>query len=683
MSDQKKQESEFIRKAEAQVLEHLSKETFGVSELASALHMSRSNLLRKIRKDAGLSASQFIRRVRLENAMELLRENNLSVSEVSYAVGFGSASYFIKCFREHYGYPPGEVSKRGDEPFPAPNRSSNKKRWLAGSVILVLIVLGTLLWLPRPKTRANTLLEKSIAVLPFKNESGDSSNVYFVNGLMESTLNNLQKMEALRVTSRTSVESYRNSDKSLPDIARELNVNYIIEGSGQKVGDQVLLHIQLIEAATDRPIWSEQYNREIGDIFALQNEIARNIADAIQAAVTPEELEQIQKAPTENLVAYDYFLQALEPIYAGTREGFLQAISLLEQAVAEDPHFALAHANMAISYYFLDQYKVEKQYTEAINTYADKALLYDPKLAEGLIAKGMYYLQAGEFRLALPHLEKALEYNPNSPAAVQVLADYYARVQPDTEKYLEYALKGLQINAAGLDSTTQSYTYLTLSNALVQSGFVEEAITYIDKSLAYDPNNYYGPLLKIFIQYAKEQDMPAMTHRLRSEWQADTTRMDILQEVAKSYYFREEYDSAYFYYQKYMRVKTERGLNFYPQEDIKIGVVYEKQGLEEVAARLVASYAGYCERDQSIYKTASTAVLRSYQGDYDGAIAQLRTFSTQDHIQYWILLFIEQDPLIKQLMSHPGYQDVKARIDQRFWDNHNRLKTTLEEKGLL
>jgi TolB-like protein len=321
------------------------------------------------------------------------------------------------------------------------------------------------------------MADKSIAVLPFKNESSDSSNLYFVNGLMESTLNNLQKIKDLRVISRSSVEKYRNTNKTIPEIAEELNVSYFVEGSGQKIGDQVLLNIQLIEASGDRHLWAEQYNREVVDIFELQNEVARNIVSSIEVIVTPAELELIEKKPTEDLLAYDYYLQALDPFYSRTNEGLQQAIGLFEKAIEQDPEFALAYANVAISYYLLEMSQTEKQYTEKINSYADKALLYDSKSAESLIAKAFYYIQTKEYRLALPHLEKALEYNPNSSFAVQMLADFYFRLIPNSGKYLEYALKGVQLDVAANDSVTQSYLYLNLSNAFIQNGFVDEALS--------------------------------------------------------------------------------------------------------------------------------------------------------------------------------------------------------------
>ncbi len=686
MSGTSLHETEFIKQAESLIQEQLSNEQFGVSELAEAMHMSRSSLLRKIKKQTGFSASQFIRQIRLREAMVLLKQGSMTVSEISYRVGFGSTSYFIKCFREYYGYPPGEAAKKGreDQPLPPPRRK--RIRLLVMTLLLLGLVTSGIFIFKKPsvsKTSADPTLEKSIAVLPFKNESADTTNVYFINGLMESTLNNLQKIEDLRVVSRTSVEQYRNTEKAIPEIARELNVNYFVEGSGQKVGDQVLLHIQLIEAASDRPIWSEQYSRRVGDIFALQNEVARKIADAIEALVTPAELEQIGKVPTENLVAYDYYLQALEHLNDFPLPGAERALPLLEKAVEEDPQFSLAYANIAIAYFFMDLYKADKQHTQQINEAADKALLYDSHSAESLIAKALYYMNTEEYRLALPHLEKALEYNPNSAAVIQILSDYYARIIPDTGKYLEYALMGVQRRVGDNDSTSRSYTYLHLSNALVQSGFVDEALIYINQSLAYDRNNYYAPLLKVFMKYAKDRDLVRAREGLRREWQKDTTRLDILQEVAKFHYFERQYDSAYYYYHKFVRARESNGLNILPQEDAKIGYVYEKMGFDRRAADFFRSYADYCEKDQSIYKGASMAVKLAHEGKPDQAIEQLRIFSRQENYQYWILLFMEMDPMMEPLKRHPDYPEILKQIKDRFWENQAELKKTLQEKDLM
>ena len=678
--------SNFIEQTEAIILENLANERFGVSELADAMHMSRSNLLRKIKKQTQLSASQFIRQFRLQQGMELLKETSLTVSEISYQVGFGSTSYFIKCFREQYGYPPGEVGKGTAEEDEKNNVQPHflKRYRLAVVIAVTLAIIGAGFFFINKKDPVSKIkIEKSIAVLPFKNESNDSTNLYFVNGLMESASNNLQKIEDMRVVSRTSVEKYRQTDKGVPEIAKELNVNYVVEGSGQRIGNQVLLNIQLIEASSDRPIWVEQYNREIDDIFALQNDVAKKIADAIEAVVTPSELEQIEKKPTENLLAYDYYLQALDPFYSRTKEGLEKGILLFEKAVEQDPQFALAYANLAISYYFLDIYQKQKQYTELINNYADKALLYDSKSDISLIAKALFYMHTEDYRLALPHLEKALEYNPNSAPVVQVLSRLYNDYIPDTAKYLQNALRGIQLNVATNDSIDQSFVYLDLSNALAQSGFTQEAMKYINKSLDYNPNNFFAPHLKAFIQYAEDEDYEQLKKTLQNEFERDSTRLDILQDIGKLYYFQEDYDSAFTYYEKFVEAKKKYDLNIYPHEDMKIAVVYEKMGFEEQASDFIKTYSEYCEKDESIYKSASTAIKYVHEGKQEMAIAQLKIFAEQDNYQYWILLFLEMDPLITPLKSHPDYKETIQKIKDRFWENQAELKKSLEEQGLI
>ena len=378
-------QGKFIEQAEAFVLENISNEQFGVSELADEMYMSRSNLLRKIKKQTELSASQFIRQVRLQKGMELLKETELTVSEISYKVGFSNNSYFIKCFREHYGFSPGESRKEviedpeiesqiepehiKTEVFVEEDITSFLKKYSLQVVLATFLIIAVVSYLFIQNSSSNSEvssnnLKKSIAILPFKNMSSDSTNLYFVNGLMESTLNNLQKIEDLRVISRTSVEKYRNTDKTVLEIAEELNVAYLLEGSGQRIGNQVLLNIQLIDASNDMPIWAQQYNNKIVDVFLLQNTVAKKIAEAIKAKVTPAELQQINKKPTENILAYDYYLKGLENQNEQSEAGLNKAILNFEKAIEEDSKYANAHAQIAICYYYLDVNKIEKKYLD-------------------------------------------------------------------------------------------------------------------------------------------------------------------------------------------------------------------------------------------------------------------------------------------------------------------------------
>lgn len=686
MPDSNSIENDFLKQITSIVEDNISNEQFGVSELASEIGMSRSNLLRKIKKLTNLSVSRFIRQVRLEYAKELLEQTPVNVSEVSYKVGFSSTSYFIKCFGDQYGFPPGEVGKREENKNNSEHEIKQKKKSgvVIVGVVLSFIVLATLLFIIlKPNSTQKTNIEKSIAVLPFINDSNDSSNIHIINGLMESVLNNLQKIEDLRVISRTSVEKYRNNPRTSPEISEELNVSYIVEGSGQKIGNKILLNIQLIEASTDKHLWAEQYEREAKDIFELQKEVAKNIAAKIEVIITPEETEQINKILTKDLLAYDNFLKGLDLMQSGVYENLDSGIIWFEKAIKRDPQFARAHAGIAISYFFKDALFSEKKYSELINNYADKALLLDSKLPQSLIAKALYYINNGENMEALPFLEKALEYNPNSALVINILSDFYTRYVPNTEKYLEYALKGVRLDIASHDSVTASYIYLHLSNAFMQTGFVSEAKKYINKSLEYNPENPYSEYVKAFILYAKHLDSEQILKSMLEILNRDTNRLDVLQEVGKIYYFMRDFENAFKYYNRFIEIKETQNLDIYQAENSKIGVVFEKVGELEKSKQLLASFKEYAENEKSIYRNLNLTMYYAYSGDTENALENMEMFTMETNFHYWILLFFEMDPLLDNIRNLPEFKKILTKIESNFWENHKKIRKSLEEKRLL
>ena len=685
-------DNNFLHEITALIEENIANEQFGVSELAEKMSMSRSNLLRKVKKHTDSPVNQLIREVRLKRGMVLLRTTALNVSEVSDQVGFGSVSYFIKCFREYYGYPPGEAGKRAAEMEAAvvepqalqermPGRWSARLRWGALALILVAAVALTGYYVWRG-TATKSSLEKSIAVLPFKNDSGDSTNVYLINGLMESTLNNLQKIRDLRVISRTTSEKYRNTAKSIPEMARELDVHYFIEGSGQKIGDQILLNIQLIEGTTDRHLWSRQYKREAKDIFALQQEIAHSIAKEIQAFITPEEAQQIEKIPTEDLEAYDEYMKGRELLYESSAGSLQKSINLFQDAIKRDPHFAQAYAAASIAYYYLDLFQINKKYSKEISEYADKALLYDEKSAESLIAKALFFMHKKEYKEAAPYLEKALEFNPNSGIVAHFLSELYNGYLPNAEKYIEYALLGVRIDGGSGDSSTVSFKYLHLSNALMQAGFIDEALEYVNKSLAYNPDNPFSGYLRIYILYAKHEDVQSTCSALVKEFQKDTTNFIMLQEVGKMYYFQRNYAEAYKYYKRYLAITEARGMDIFKHENLKIGIVLQKAGQEKKGRARIEAFQRYVETDSSIYRHASLAAYYSYLGDGPKVIEHLKLFSREKDYQYWVLFFTV-DPIADSVEDLPEFKKAMQQVRDRFWENHKKVRANLEEKGLL
>lgn len=880
-------DNDFLNQLTKIIEENISDEMFGVSELANEVSMSRSNLLRKLKKSTNLSVSQFIRLIKLRKAMELLKTSSLTVSEVSYQVGFSSTSYFIKCFREEYGYPPGEAGKREDFPLdktpthqlaaimftdiegytavmqqdeekalkfrkrhrevfesitekfhgkilqyygdgtlstfssaidavrcgielqlsfgeepripvrigihtgdilfsedgiagdgvnvasrieslasaqsvfisekvydevknqsgiqtasmgvfelknvdkplevyaitnpglfvPDKNSITGKVKSTAPAALkesanerknvgikwillpLIAVLLGYILFTndsfknitQKSSAIDQAQIKKSIAVLPFINDSNDSSNIYIINGLMESTLNNLQKIKDLRVISRNSVEKYRNNPKPTREIAQELKVKYLIEGSGQKIGDQIMLHIQLIDASSDKHIWSEQYIREAKNIFKLQAEVAKNIADEIEVMITPEVEDRINKAPTDDLAAYDYFLKGLDLLYTRIPENLEKAINYFEKAIEHDPDFARAYAAIAMAYYFLDEGQAEKKYAKLINHFADQALLLDTQLPQSLIAKALVYMHAEKYELAVSYFEKALEYNPNYDVAIAFLVDLYVHHLPDTEKYLEYALKGINIDVNADDSIIASITYLHISNAFMQSGFIDEAEEYINKSLEYYQGNLYSAYTRAFIMYAKNRDLQQTLDLLIEALNADSTRLDImheakfdiLQEVGKIYYYMRDYENAYPYYKKFLEIKRGLNLDVFSTENAKIGVVLFEMGQIEESEKLFEAYKDYAENDQSIYKHQWFAMYYSYKGDTKKAIEHMKLFAQQDHYTYWTFSINKMDPLFDNIKDLPEFNAIMKNMETKFWKYHEKIRNTLEEQGLI
>jgi len=436
----------FISKLTEIIQANLGNENFGINELVHEAGISHYSLNRRLKAIANKSIKQFIREVRLQKALEILQNEEVHVSEVAYKVGFGSPAYFNTCFHEFYGFPPGSV-KKGDyteakemKPVNGQHKLKKKARriiFLLLSGILVISVLAYLVYhilfinsSTFTGTSANNR-EKSIAVLPFKNLSNTDVNQHFIDGVMEEILANLSKIHDLRVVSRTSAEQYRNDlTKSLPEIARELKVNYIVEGSGQKDDNNFILRVQLIKAGRkETHLWAESYNREIRepkDVYSIQSQIAQVIATELKAVITPEEKILIEKVPTVNLTALDFYqlareeerkflyydLTATSAILAGLNPSGKQSVEIAEKmyinALRYDSAFALAYTGLA-GIYWRKNYNREYfsgNFLDSVLTLSNKALSIDDQLPDAYYIIGMFYGEKGISNLALQNFDK-------------------------------------------------------------------------------------------------------------------------------------------------------------------------------------------------------------------------------------------------------------------------------------
>src|SRR3989440_8271362 len=203
---------------------------------------------------------------------------------------------------------------------------------------------------PGFQSEAATVSQKSIAVLPFENLSRDPDNAYFCEGVQDEILTRLAKVADLKVISRTSTQHFKSSPENLPAIAKQLGVTNILEGSVQKSNDQVRVNVQLINALTDAHLWADTYDRKLTDIFAVESDIAKNIAETLQAKITGSEKNSIAKAPTANPEAYELYLKGRFFCNKRTGADLRKAIDYFNQAIVKDPGYALAYAGIADSY---------------------------------------------------------------------------------------------------------------------------------------------------------------------------------------------------------------------------------------------------------------------------------------------------------------------------------------------
>jgi TolB-like protein/Flp pilus assembly protein TadD len=328
--------------------------------------------------------------------------------------------------------------------------------------------------------------EKSIAVLPFENLSDDQQNTYFADGIQDDILSSLAKVADLKVISRTSVRQYRTGTRNLREIGEALGVAYVMEGTVRREANRVRINAQLIDARTDLHVWNDTYDREITDLFGLQTELARRIAFALRANLSPREKASLQVHPTSDLDAYDLFLRARDLFrWSGSgdpHENGERALRLLEEAVARDPYFALAYCLISRFHgelYWFGYDRSRSRLTQA-KIAADTALRLQPDSSDVRLALAYYYYfgyrnyelartelaiahaaapndaeawdasgaiarRQGRWEEALSNFAKARELDPRNPSVLWNLADTYACLGRDDEAALSFA-KGIEVN---------------------------------------------------------------------------------------------------------------------------------------------------------------------------------------------------------------------------------------------
>jgi TolB-like protein/Tfp pilus assembly protein PilF len=345
--------------------------------------------------------------------------------------------------------------------------------WTAAAAAVVLIAIGAWLFTHyrsfpvAASTTVNTgvtaqvnIPEKSIAVLPFENRSRDADNAYFADAIQDEILTRLSKIADLKVISRTSTQHYKTVPANVPDIAKQLGVAHILEGSVQKSGDTVRVNVQLIKAANDAHIWADTFDRKLTDILSVESDVAKAVADQLQAKLTGREEQVIAAKPTNNPEAYDAYLRGLAYSLktANTSTNALGAQKYLKEAVRLDPKFALAWA--LLSYveargYITQFLQPTVALREDAQQAAERALTLQPNLGEAILAKGFYhYACLKDYDTAVRYFEQARPLLPNSSRIPELLA-YVTRRQGQWDRSESYFNEAERLDPRNVSLLTQ------------------------------------------------------------------------------------------------------------------------------------------------------------------------------------------------------------------------------------
>ena len=683
---------ELIKKLTNLVETNLENENFGPEELAREAGMSQSNLNRKLKSINNQTISQFIREIRLKKAKELLQNEDLTIAEISYCVGFGSPTYFNNCFHEYYGVAPGEMRNREPEiePEEKPVESLPNKSWQ--SKILVDLAISLIVVLPLAYFLVNKysvfkkadVAEKSIAVLPFAYMSNDTTNQYLANGMMDAILLNLSKIKDLRVISRTSVEQYRNSDKTVADIGLELNVAYLLEGSFQKEENQIRLIVQLISTKDENHVWSNNYDRKWEDIFAVQSEVAESVASELQAAITPDEKQLIRKIPTLELTAYDYYQRGIY-IFENIKhpDEYTEAKKLFTKCLELDSTYAYAYAMLAQIYLFQNRSETyfSEDYLDSILILADIAISYDDKcyMAHGM--KGARYYNLGKPELAIEEFNKALELNPNDPYLYLNLGYIYRETDADFVRSISNFYEAAARQRGKLLPGILGQLGVSLSGA----GHYELAKHYFQEKLKLDEDSL-SYMYSIVDRSLTEPESSYNKFKRLLEIDTGSINLDFLHHC----FATGRYDEAHHYAKKmiedlkrnnsiptvfahrvgyaYWMVGEKEDAKYYFDLQKKIGLESIERG-RIIAARMIAYY--------------DLAAVYAFEGDNKNAYKYLEELYKKKVFANWWVQFINHDPLFDNIRNEERFKAVAKHIEKGYQAEHDRVGKWLAEQEML
>jgi TolB-like protein len=558
-----------------------------------------------------------------------------------------------------------EGLKRTEVADREPAKSSRNNAWIYVVVVAAALSVGLFLvgryTAPR-RTMTSPLPEKSIAVLPFENLSEDKANAYFAEGIQKEILTRLAKIADLKVISRTSTQRYQSKPVNLAEIAKQLGVAHILEGSVQKAADQVRVNVQLVNAQNDSHIWAETYDRKLTDIFSVESEIAKGIAESLQAKLTGREEQALAVKPTNNPEAYDAYLRG---VAFEARSGFFDAatktaIDSYERAVQLDPNFALAwaqlsrvHANL---YFGADRTAARR---DAAKSALDSAQKLQPNSPETLLALGYYqYWVLRDYGLAkttFEHVSKLLPSSSEAPRALGLIA----RREGHLDQSIAYQEQALALDPRNVELlTVTAGTYAAFRQ-------VPRALKLADRGLDILPNDP-GLLAGKAVMYQAEGNLEQAA-KLLSEITVQTPFEFVF--VTKITQLRLERN-----YAEAVRLLQARQAQFHFASEIE-------KGINQVLLALAQRLAGDAASAKATAEQARNTLEPLYKDQQDNAL-----FAANLSLNYAVLgnkeLALKEAeravtllPSARDQMTGPALEENLALIQTIFGEDSSAIST--------
>ncbi|HET6768739.1 MAG TPA: adenylate/guanylate cyclase domain-containing protein [Chitinophagaceae bacterium] len=547
--------------------------------------------------------SEFVREETLKNVSEPVKVYEITVKEIP-------------------GYLPDNIKAYQKQSMTG--KPVRKKTIYVAAFVILIGLIATYFFFFNKQTNQTAVnkanAEKSIAIIPFKNMSNDPQQEYFVEGMMDEILNHLYKIGGLNVISRTSSLAYKGSQKTSKEIANELGVGNLLEGSVQKDGDRIRIIVQLINGKTDQHLWAETYDREFKDVFSIQSDIAQQIAAALKVKIDPSVKERIEKKPTENTEAYNLYLLAVDPneYPFDPNNPFKKNISLLETAIKLDSTFADAYAELALYWLYLGSHLGSLSSEEVLKN-------------------------------AEPLLQKALKLNPNLASAHSYLANMHLWYKWDFETVQNEYQKVLQLSPSNPELAGLFLDFL------LAMGRPGEALNITTTAFAKDsssPYNRMGLGLAYFYNNKSEEALqtlkPAASLFENDEW--------FLINYIKINLYSGEYKNAILSFEKY---KTLLGSNLYPIVLGYAAVAYYKTGQIDSTEKFLNEIKARSEKSPVGSPSYFIAAVYTTMEKNDEAIKWLQKAYTDREVEmYWLKV----EPLFSSLHNDPRFKELLKKI---------------------